>query len=125
MKKVEITCIGCGKKHEVVSEEGHTGIVKCDCGATSSVKGDAASIIGEIAPLLDKIPAILEKLKQSRRRGFESGIDDALHDTVKELAAEILKEDPSLRGALKESVRRCLDQALVNEDEEGPEVPER
>lgn len=127
MKKIEITCIGCGKKHEIVSEDGHTGIVKCDCGATSSVKGDVSAIIDAIAKIMDKAPALLREMKQSRRKGFESGIDEALHDTVKELAAEIMKEDNTLREALKESVRGCLEPALhagEGEDDD-PEVPKR
>jgi hypothetical protein len=127
MKKIEVTCIGCGKKHEIVSEEGHTGIVKCDCGATTSAKGDVSAIIDAIAKVMEKAPALMREMKQSRRKGFETGIDEALHETVKVLAGEILKEDLELREDLKEAVRGCLSQALHPEggEDNGPEVPER
>lgn len=122
MKKIEITCIGCGKKHDIVSEDGHTGIVKCDCGATSSLKGDASSIIGEIAPLLDKIPALLKEFKTAKRKGFESGIDDGLHEVAKAMVIEIVKENSEIREALKEFVNNCLERSLHPENEE-PENP--
>ncbi len=121
MKKIEITCAGCGKKHEIVSEDGHTGVVKCDCGMTSGIKGDAASILKDLGPLLDKIPGILGTLKQSRRRGFDTGIDEGLHEVARELVHEVMKEDSELRESMKETVKDCLERALQGgEEDEAP-----
>lgn len=124
MKKIEITCIGCSKKHEIVSEDGHTGIVKCDCGATTTVKGDAGAagaIFEQIAVLMEKAPALMKEFKAAKRKGFESGIDDGLHEVAKAMVIEIVKEDAGLRSSLKEFVQNCLERSLHPENEE-PEV---
>lgn len=118
MKTVEITCIGCGKKHSVISEEGHASSVKCDCGTTTSIKGDAGPIIEQIAILMEKAPALLKEFKQTRRRGFESGIDDGLHEVAKQMVIEIIKEDSEMRESLKEFVHGCLERSLHPENDE-------
>lgn len=125
MKKVEVTCIGCKKKHSIVSEEGHTGIVKCDCGATTTVEGDTgatAAIFEQIAVLMEKAPALLKEFKSAKRLGFESGIDQGLHEVAKNMVLEIVKEDAGLQSALKEFVHGCLERSLHPENEE-PEGP--
>lgn len=129
MKTIEITCIGCKKKHSIVAEDGHTGIVKCDCGATTTMQGDASdarAIFEQIAVLMEKAPALMKEFKAAKRKGFESGIDEGLHVAAREMVLEIIKEDAGLRGALKEFVQTCLEQSLHPEGEQdGPEVPER
>ena len=122
MKTVEITCIGCGKKLPVVSEEGHTGIVKCECGATTTVKGDAGAIFEQIAAIMEKAPAILREVKQTKRKGFETGIDEGLHEVARAMVMEIIKEDSEIREGLKEFVHGCLERSLHPENEE-PEGP--
>lgn len=124
-KKTEITCGGCGKKIPVTTGEGHTGIAKCDCGTTTSVKGEPGPVLEQLNQLVNQVPAVLEKFKASRRKGFETGIDEALHESSRELAAEILKEDPDLREALKRHVRGALEDGLLGKEEEGPELPQR
>lgn len=116
MKKTEIACIGCGKMLPVTCGEGHTGIVKCDCGATTTIKGEPGPILEELNKLLAQIPAVLRQFKDSRRKGFETGIDDALHEASRELAIEILKEDQELRDALKENVREALEDGFRKEE---------
>lgn len=125
MKKAEVTCIGCGKKLSIVSEEGHTGIVKCECGATTTVEGDvgsAGAIFEQISVLMEKAPALLKEFKAAKRLGFESGIDQGLHEVAKNMVLEIVKEDAGLRSALKEFVQGCLERSLHpgNEEPEGP-----
>lgn len=125
LKKIEVTCMGCGKKHDVVSEPGHASVVKCDCGASIQIKDDPSSFIKELGPILDKIPGILGTLKQSRRQGFETGIDAGLHEVARQMVLEIMKEDAEMREAMKESVKDCLDRALFPEEPEGPSSEHR
>jgi hypothetical protein len=122
VKRVDIKCAGCGKVIPVTTGEGHTGIAKCDCGATTYVQGEPGAVLEQLNELLLKVPAILQQFKQSRRKGFETGLDDALHEVSRELSIEILKEDHELREALKERVRESLEAGLL-EEEGGPETP--
>lgn len=115
MKKTEVTCVGCGKKLLVTCGEGHTGIVKCECGATTTVQGEAGPILEQLNKLLEKVPAILTQLKESRRKGFETGMDDALHEVVMSLSRDILKEDPELRAALRDRIREALAAGILGE----------
>jgi hypothetical protein len=125
MKKMNIKCPGCGNQVPVTTGEGHTGIVKCDCGATTYVQGEAGPILEQLNELLVKVPAILKEFKQSRRKGFDTGIDDGIHAISMELAMEILKEDQELREALKGHVRKSLEEGLGFTHDEGPEAPAR
>lgn len=123
MKTVEITCIGCGKKHSIVSEDGHTGIVKCDCGATATVEGDASAVLDQVAKMMKEAPALLREFKQTRRKGFETGLDEGLHEVCKDMVIEIVKEDTELRESLKDYVRDCLHQALNPQGGSEPDGP--
>lgn len=119
MKKIEITCGGCGKVISVTTGEGHTGIAKCDCGATTYVKGDLGDIMEQVTRIMEKLPAILGELKQSKRKGFETGLDEALHQVAKDVSIELLQEDPELRAAIKEQVRAALESAFLGPEELG------
>lgn len=123
MKTVEITCIGCGKKHSIVSEDGHTGIWKCDCGATTTVKGDASAVLDQVAKMMKEAPALLREFKQARRKGFETGLDEGLHEVCKDMVIEIVKEDKELLESLKAYVRDCLNQALHPQGEDESDGP--
>lgn len=128
MKKTDIKCAGCGKVISVTTGEGHTGIAKCDCGATTYVTGEPGAVLEQLNELLVKVPAILKEFKESRRKGFETGIDEALHVVSMELTREVLKEDQELREALKNHVRQALEGSLGlthDEDPEDPEAPVR
>lgn len=122
MKKIDIKCAGCGKVIPVTTGEGHTGIAKCDCGATTYVQGEPGAVLEQLNELVAKVPALLRQFRDSRRKGFETGIDDALHEISHELATEILKEDQELRESLKEQVRAALEDGLLGKEED-PEAP--
>lgn len=121
-KRTDIKCAGCGKQIPVTTGEGHTGIAKCDCGATTYVQGDPGPILEQLNGLLTKVPALLQSFKDSRRKGFETGLDEALHDVSRELAVEILKEDQGLRERLKDAVRGALDDGLPRDEGDGGEA---
>jgi hypothetical protein len=125
MKKADIKCAGCGKVIPVTTGEGHTGIAKCDCGATTYVTGEPGAVLEQLNEVLGKIPAILKEFKQSRRKGFDTGLDDALHAVSMDLATEILKEDHELREALKGRVRESLESGLGFTHDDEPEAPTR
>ena len=125
MKKADIKCGGCGKVISVTTGDGHTGIAKCDCGATTYVQGEPGAILEQLNEVLGKVPGILKEFKQSRRKGFETGIDDAIHAISMELAMEVLKEDQELRRALKDHVRGSLEAGLGFTHDEDPETPAR
>lgn len=124
MKRTDIKCGGCGKVIPVTTGEGHTGIAKCDCGATTYVQGEPGAVLEQLNELLGKVPAILKEFKQSRRKGFETGLDEALHEVSRELSIEILKEDKELREALKDHVRGSLEAGL-GFTQDDPEPPAR
>jgi len=125
MEKIDVTCIGCGKKHQVSAESGHMSAVKCECGATFQVKNDPSSFIKDLGPILDKIPGILGSVKQTRRQGVETGMDEAIHEVTKEIVQEVLKESPALREALKDYIREGLETMFAGDDEGGEEEPPR
>lgn len=119
-KRTEIKCAGCGKKIPVTTGEGHTGVAKCDCGATTYVQGEPGQILEQLNELLVKAPALLQQFKDSRRKGFETGLDQAIHDASHELAMEILREDPDIRGALRDLVRASLEEGISGGDRPKP-----
>jgi hypothetical protein len=119
-KRTEIKCAGCGKKIPVTTGEGHTAIAKCDCGATTYVEGEPGPVLKELNELLTKVPALLQNFKDTRRKGFETGLDEALHDTSREIAFEILREDQSLRKRFKELVRGVLEDSIPEREGDLP-----
>lgn len=110
MKETMVVCAGCGKKLSVTCGEGHTGIVKCDCGVTTTVKGNPGAVLDEINRLLEKVPALIQQLRDSKRKGFETGVDEAIHEAARQATISLLKEDPRLRDDLKELVRIILEE---------------
>lgn len=118
-KRTEIKCAGCGKKIPVTAGEGHMGIAQCDCGATTYVQGEPGPVLEQLNELLSKAPALLQQFKDSRRKGFETGLDEALHDASRELTLEILREDPGLRERLKDVVRDALENGLPGKEGSG------
>ncbi len=131
---VEIICYACGRKTSTAIPQGperHTVVHKCECGSTiqyQSAGKDSKKVIEDINALLGKLPAILGQWKNSKRQSLETGVDAAVHDLTKEIALEILKEDPALRQKFKEFVKEGLETSIDGGEEaeagEG-EVPSR
>ena len=119
---VEVICIACTRKVLVpVPPQGSEALVvtlKCECGSTIQYQAAAKSAaIAEINGILGRIPTLLSEFKNARRQGFETGVDAALHDLCKELALEILKEEPAMREQFKEYVKDGI-QASLDEGKE-------
>lgn len=119
---IEVVCIGCGKKiqasfpKEQPAGEQHNAVVKCECGAVMHLVGTGGSGTHDTLKILNelstKIPAVLKSFQDSRRKGFDTGMDQALHDIVQELTVEVLKDDESLRERIKEIVKNSLEQSF-------------
>lgn len=132
MRKVPITCIGCGKTYEIEIKDldkvdDHTFVAKCDCGATTQFTGDPGDSkmpFKDINELLSKIPEILDQYRRTRAKGVDTGIGEAIAATSKELAFELLSNDPKLREALAKVVKQNLDAYLVHFTE-GDEEPQK
>ena len=117
MKKVPITCSGCGKLYEIeVKDLGkvdeHTFVAKCDCGATTQYTGDGAhkkeAVFAELNSILDRIPQMLQEHRTSRMDGADTGICDGISVVAKEMAIEAFRDDAKLRKALGKIVAEHL-----------------
>lgn len=111
-ERTTVTCGGCGKEIQITTGPGHTSIAKCECGATTYIKNGSAEFIGELNKILGKVPAIFQSLKDTKRRGFETGLDEALHEASKSITMEIIHEDREIREALKAQVHQVLRASL-------------
>ncbi len=125
MKNVPITCAGCGKTYQIAVEDlekvdQHTFVAKCACGATTQIEGTAedASRFEDLSKFLKEIPKLLQEFRQSRAKGVDTGIGEAVGEMSKELALQILKSDEKLRGALQKMVREDLEAYLMAADDE-------
>ncbi len=116
MKPTEITCAGCGKKVPVTTGEGHTGIVKCECGTTTTVQGEPGPVLEEINRMLPKIVGIIKQFKNTGSRGPETGLGEGAHIATRDMVVEVLKEDEELRAALKDYVRSSLEASLFQRE---------
>jgi hypothetical protein len=115
MENVPIKCPKCGKESVITAGEGHTGILKCDCGATISLKGRPLDFLAELKKI---IPDLITQWKAEKRPGVESGLDQAIHESSKKIAMELLETDPDLKSALRQFVEDSLKQAFLNRDED-------
>ncbi len=129
MKRIEITCAGCGKKVPVTTGEGHTGVVKCECGVETTVQGEPTPIMKDINRMLPHILGLVREVKDTSRRGVSSGLDDGIHIVTRDLVIELLEEEAELREALKVFVRTSLRNTIFGKEDDGgdgeqPEVPQ-
>lgn len=70
MKKTDIKCAGCGKVIPVTTGEGHTGVAKCDCGATTYVTGEAGPSLEYLNELLGKVPGDPQGVQAEPQEGI-------------------------------------------------------
>jgi hypothetical protein len=120
-EKVKVTCMGCGKIHEVtVSDKGpQTAEVRCDCGTQTQLTTPAGKpqrmeetlkILNEIYP---KVMAVLGEFRESKLKGVDTGIGEAISEVSKAIALRILEGDPILGKALGRIVRANLESYLT------------
>lgn len=109
MESIPIRCAKCGNETAVVAGEGHTGILKCDCGATTTITGRPFDLLDRLKKM---IPELINQWKAEKQRSGETGLDDALHEAAKKVALELLETDPDLKFALREGVEAALRQAF-------------
>lgn len=116
MESIPIKCSKCGKVTSVTAGEGHTGILKCDCGATTTIKGKPFDLLADLQKM---IPELISQWKTEKRKGIESGLDEALHETAKEMAMQLLRDNPDFKAAMFDFVYDSLKQAFrITEDGE-------
>lgn len=127
MKSTEIICAGCGKRIPVTTGEGHTGIVKCECGAETTVQGEPGAVLDRLNDLLGKVAPLIKEFTQAKRKGFQTGIDEGIHEVAREVAKELLANDPEFKEAMKAQIRQSLEAGLFGPEEgdEDPEPPPR
>lgn len=128
-KKIKVTCMGCGKIHEVtVSDKGpQTAEVRCDCGMHTQSTYPAGKqdrmeetfrILNELYP---KVMAVLGEFRNSKLKGVDTGICDAISEVSKVIALKILESDPVLGEALGRIVRKNLENYLMQPKDHGTE----
>lgn len=115
METVPIKCPKCGKEAVITAGDGHTGILKCDCGATTTLKGKPLDILNEIKNL---VPQLIEQWKAEKRPGVGTGIDQALHDASRKAALEILETNPELKSALYLFVEGSIRQSFSQKEDD-------
>ncbi len=133
MEPTEINCAGCGKKVPVTTGEGHTGIVKCDCGVTTTVQGEPGDRLDQINRMLPQFVALIKEFKATGLKGPDTGVREGIHIAARDMVVEILKEDEDLREAVKAYVRASLEGSMFEQekggeghgDEDPPEAPPR
>lgn len=121
-EKVKVTCVGCGKIHEVtVSDKGpQTAEVRCDCGMRTQLTSpegkpqrteEILKILNEIYP---KVMNVLGEFRHSKLKGVDTGIGEAISEVSKAIALRILKDDLVLGKALGRIVRENLESYLTS-----------
>ena len=126
-ENVEIVCIGCGKKYtatlgNIKITEKQTVAAKCDCGTYTEISGTLGTKKGQewmqhLNEILAKAVPVIQEIRQAKMKGVDTGIGEALSELSKELALEILKENPELREALKDYVHDNLQRYLHPNEE--------
>lgn len=116
MESIPIKCSKCGKEATITAGEGHTGIFKCECGATTTIKGRPFDILAELQKM---IPALIDQWKTDKQQGVATGLDAALHEESKKIALRLLATDRDLKSALEEFVEGSLRQAFRQPEDEG------
>jgi len=123
-QKVNIVCGACGRDHVIETDfapdKNHTFTVLCTCGASTTAQGpvnadkpmDTFKIMNEV---LSKLPPIIQEFRQSKLKGVDTGLGDALAEAGKEIALEVLQEDQELRGAIREYIIASLRNSFLGE----------
>ena len=130
-KKMDVTCSGCQKKFSVTGGTGHTTVVVCPCGAQTTLQGEPGPMMDQLNDLLAKASPIIKDITASKRKGFQTGLDEGVHAEACAVTRQLLLDDEELREAFKNEILESLRNNLLGpeepepKDEESPEPPPR